>query len=112
MNISEIPSEPTLRWEWIKFQLRARGSSLAKLAEDLAVTPQAVKNAKRQPYPRVERAIASALSLETFELWPERWNADGVPHRQRPKRAEVMGSQARKHNPAYDLGHRKTGMDN
>lgn len=111
MNISEIPDDPTLRWEWIKFQLRAKGSSLAVVARSLGLTAQAVKNAKRQPYPRVERAIAKALSLEPIKLWPERWNVNGEPHRQRPNRAEAVGSQFQKHNPAYDLGHRKTGTE-
>lgn len=108
MNISEIPSDPSLRWEWIKFQLRTKGTSLAKLARDLEVTGTAVKNVKRSAYPRMERAIAKAIGIEVVQLWPERWNADGSPNRMRPRRAEFM----EKHNPAYDLGHRKTGTDN
>lgn len=108
MNTTEVPSSPALRWEWIKFQLRAKGSSLAKLARELNVTGPAVKNVKRTPYPRMERAIAKELGVDVEKLWPERWNPDGSPNRMRPKRAEFM----EKHNPAYDLGHRKTGTDN
>jgi Ner family transcriptional regulator len=109
MNTAEIPSDPVLRWEWIKFQLRAKGTSLAKLARELHVTGQAVKNVKRTAYPRMERAIAKALGLPVEKLWPERWNADGSPNRLRPKRPEVMQMPMQKHNATYDLGHRKTG---
>ncbi|WP_348647968.1 helix-turn-helix domain-containing protein [Pseudomonas sp. PNP] len=84
----EIPSDPELRWEWIKFQLRAKGTSLAKVARKMNVSISAVLNVKRLPYPRMERAIAKALGLEPNELWPDRWNANGTPQRQRPKRPE------------------------
>lgn len=83
MNTIDIPSDPTIRWEWIKFQLRARGLSLADVARSLEVTSQAVKNAKHAPYPRVERAIASALELNPSEIWPERWTSDGTSRRRK-----------------------------
>ncbi|WP_395505983.1 helix-turn-helix domain-containing protein [Ectopseudomonas hydrolytica] len=108
MNTAEIPSDPALRWEWIKFQLRARGTSLAKLARALNVSGPAVKNVKRTAYPRMERAIAKALDVNVEQLWPERWDANGNPNRQRPKRPETMPARMQKHNAAYDLGHRKT----
>ncbi|WP_313117273.1 helix-turn-helix domain-containing protein [Ectopseudomonas guguanensis] len=111
MNTAEIPSDPALRWEWIKFQLRAKGTSLAKLAREQHVTGPALKNVKRTPYPRMERVIAKALGLTVQVLWPERWDAHGNPNRQRPKRPEAMSARMQKHNAAYDLGHRKTGTD-
>ncbi len=109
MNTAEIPSDPVLRWEWIKYQLRAQGTSLAKLARTLNVSGQAVKNVKRTAYPRMERAIAKALGLDVEKLWPERWDANGNPNRLRPKRSEAMPASTQKHNAAYDLGHRKPG---
>ncbi|HTN32189.1 MAG TPA: helix-turn-helix domain-containing protein [Pseudomonas sp.] len=109
MNKTEIPDDPNQRWEWIKYQLRTNGSSLAKVARVLKVTPPAVKNVKRQPYPRIERAIAKELGLAPIQLWPERWNADGTPCRLRPKRAEFMQPYRRKHTAAHSQGHRKTG---
>ncbi|HHM6772707.1 TPA: helix-turn-helix domain-containing protein [Pseudomonas aeruginosa] len=95
MNKTEIPSDPNTRWEWIKYQLRVRGQSLAKLARSLDVTNQAVKNAKLTPYPRVERAIATALDLSPLALWPERWIDDENPKRQRPNRSETLQTYAR-----------------
>lgn len=111
MNTTEVPLDPGLRWEWIKFQLRAKGTSLAKLARELDVSGPAVKNVKRTAYPRMERAIAKALDLDVKEIWPERWDANGNPNRMRPKRSEIMPARTQKNNPAYVLGHRKTGTE-
>lgn len=84
----EIPINPEQRWEWIKYQLRTSGSSLSRLAVELGVSASAPQLTKYTPYPRIERAIARKLSLHPAEIWPERWNADGTPCRQRPNRAE------------------------
>jgi Ner family transcriptional regulator len=89
VNNLDIPEDPTLRWEWIKFQLRTKGTSLADIARKQNVTIPAVLNAKRLPYPRMERAIAKALGLKPFQIWPERWSASGVPIRQRINRSEA-----------------------
>lgn len=109
MNTTEIPLDPLLRWEWIKFQLRARGTSLAALSRELGVSDTAVKNAKRTAYPRMERAIAAALGLQPVALWPERWNANGTPSRLRPRRAENNAVYGQEHNQGCALGHVKTG---
>lgn len=87
MNMLAIPKKPSERWEWIKYQLRVRGSSLSALARDLEVTRNAVHNVARLPYPRVERALAAKLGLRPEELWPERYDAVGKPLRQRPNAA-------------------------
>ncbi len=64
------------RNEWIKFQLRIRGSSLSQLARDLGVTRQAVRNALSSRYPRMERVIAAEIGLAPETIWPERYRAD------------------------------------
>ncbi|WP_162899916.1 helix-turn-helix domain-containing protein [Halomonas sp. JS92-SW72] len=88
----DIPRNPHQRWEWIKYQLRSKGSSLSRLAGELEVSGSAVQLAKYVPYPRMERAIAKKLALAPTQIWPERWNADGTPARQRPNRAEKRSS--------------------
>lgn len=65
------------RNEWIKFQLRIRGSSLSQLARDLGVTRQAVRNALSSRYPRMERVIAAEIGLDPETIWPERYRKDG-----------------------------------
>ncbi|RTX03074.1 nucleotide excision repair protein [Pseudomonas aeruginosa] len=104
MNRTEIPRDNNVRWEWIKYQLRARGSSLAEVASSLDVSSSAVKNAKLNPYPRVERAIAAVLDLSPLVLWPERWLDDENPKRQRPNRSETL--------KAYDSVICRSGKNN
>lgn len=111
MNKTDIPFDPTQRWEWIKYQLRAKGTSLAQLARELGVSDTAVKNAKRVPYPRMERAIAQALGLKPIDIWPERWNTNGDPKRIRPNRAEKNATCGQEHSEVYDLGQRKNGTE-
>ena len=84
----QIPANPSQRWEWLKYQLRSQGSSLRKLSDELGVTGSAVQLVKYTPYPRMERAIAKKLGITPQAIWPERWNHDGTPSRERPNRAE------------------------
>lgn len=81
-----IPDNPVQRNEWIKFQLRMRGSSLSKLARRLGVTRQAVRNALASPYPRMERVIADEIGLKPENIWPERYE-----HRERQSRYKSAG---------------------
>ncbi|WP_426111254.1 helix-turn-helix domain-containing protein [Pseudomonas sp. DSP3-2-2] len=110
MESFDIPLDMERRWEWIKFQLRVRGTNLAELAREHKLNERAIRNAKLRPYPRVERAIALALGLKPIQLWPERWNVDGTPIRQRPNRAEA-NSVYRKHTGDSPVGHSKTQQE-
>jgi len=105
MKKSDVPSDPSLRWEWIKYQLRIRGTSLAKLAREQNVSDAAVKKAKRMPYPRMERAIANALDLHPLDLWPDRWKANGSPLRDRPNRAEHSAPRGEKNTAGQKAKH-------
>lgn len=80
---TEVPEDPVQRNEWIKFQLRMRGSSLSKLARRLGVTRQAVRNALSAPYPRMERIIAAEIGLEPENIWPERYRERAARERRR-----------------------------
>ena len=79
--------EETMRREWIKFQLRIRGSSLSAIARELGTTRHAPRLALDKPYPKMERVIAEKLGLKPMELWPERYDENGLPNRTmgRPK---------------------------
>ena len=82
-----VPLDGFARKEWIKFQLRVRGSSLSALARELGVSRHAPRLALVKPYPKMERAIADKLGLKPMELWPERYDETGQPNRTkgRPK---------------------------
>lgn len=89
---NEIPINPAQRWEWLKYQLRSQGCSFRKLSDELGVSGNAVQLVKYTPYPRMERAIAKKLGLSPQVIWPERWNHDGTPCRERPNRAEKLST--------------------
>lgn len=72
-TLEKIIGNPELRREWIKFQLRIHGSSLAALAGELGVKRQTVQCVFISPYPKMERAIASKIGLEPRVIWPERY---------------------------------------
>lgn len=71
-----IPRDPLQRNEWIKYQLRIRGSSMSQLARRLGVTRQAVRNALSGSYPKMERAIAHEIGHPPEHIWPERYHRD------------------------------------
>ncbi len=110
MNIAEMPLDPAKRWEWIKYQLRVHGCPPAELARQLDVTDRAIRAVKHSPYPRIERAIAKKLGVKPMQLWPERWNLDGTPRRQRPNRAETFPRSAAKDSRYSPVPHRITGV--
>ena len=87
--------------EGIKYQLRRRGYTLTSLGRSLGVSRHAVGLALRQPYPRMERAIAEALGLEPAAIWPERYDAQGQPNRPmgRPKKSITTPQDNHKKRP-------------
>lgn len=111
MNICDLPEDPTKRWEWIKYQLRIGGTSAAQLARQLGVHDRALRRTKNAPYPRVERAIATALGLTPVILWPDRWNIDGTPKRRRPNRAESRLKKRAKDTDYDPVSHFKASAE-
>lgn len=110
MDSHNIPLDLDRRWEWVKYQLRIRGTSIADLARDAGLNESAFRNAKRRAYPRVERDIAKALGMLPGQIWPERWNADGTPLRLRPNRSESNVSQTGKDTGESAKGNNNTAM--
>ncbi len=73
MDGHDIPVHPLLRREWIKFQLRLRGTTLSAMARELGVSRQAMGQTLVSSYPKMEQAIATRLGLEPWNIWPERY---------------------------------------
>lgn len=115
LDLAQMPSDPAQRWEWIKYQLRIHGCAPAELARRLNITDRAIRAVKHAAYPRIERAIAGVLGVEPAQLWPERWNSDGSPLRQRPNRAESTAqyhcTEQAKDSRYVPVSHRKTGTE-
>jgi Ner family transcriptional regulator len=102
---TKIPTDSDQLWEWVKYQLRMRGSSLALVAQDLGISRQSVINAKRVRYPRVERAIARKLDMAPRDIWPDRWHPDGAPVRERPNMGERKHNRADQHTKSNAIAH-------
>lgn len=75
MRTNEPPKNPDQRRAWILYQLHLVGSSFADLGRELGVTRDAVRNATRKRYPKMERAIANKIGKRPEEIWPERYVA-------------------------------------
>jgi len=69
----------------IIYLLKGRGHTVSSLAKNIGVTPQAVTNALRVPYPRIEKAISEILGEPVQTLFPERYDDSGRSSR-RPGR--------------------------
>lgn len=78
-NIVTIPDTPDARREWIKFQLRIRGLSLAALARKHKAARSTTSRALKTHAPYWENVIAQVLELTPRDLWPERYDRNGLP---------------------------------
>lgn len=74
---------------WVIYQLAVQGRSVASVGRDAGVSRQTIHQVFARPYPRMERLIADALGLRPEDIWPSRYDADGLPVRRmgRPKKS-------------------------
>jgi Ner family transcriptional regulator len=77
----QILADPKRRRAWISFQLTERGTSLAEVARNGKVKRQTLYRVFDRRYPRMQRLVADALRMEPQVLFPERYDADGLPIR-------------------------------
>lgn len=80
-SLSNIIQNPQKRRAWVKFQIHLKGLSMAKIAADLGVTRGCLYAAFDRPYPRMEQVLAEAVGMTPQSLFPERYDALGVPNR-------------------------------
>lgn len=71
-----VPEDAGKRREWIKYQLKIRGLSIAELARAHSASRQAVSTALVRSNPRWEHVIAEALETTPHKLWPERYDPE------------------------------------
>jgi Ner family transcriptional regulator len=67
--------------EDIKAELRKRYGSMTNLADRWGYAPGALTTAiaRSNASVRLEMLIAKAIGLTPYEIWPQRWTADGIP---------------------------------
>ncbi len=76
-----IATNPKLRREWVKYQLKASGSSMAALAAKHGINRRNIYMAFNRPWPRGEKIIADSVGLAPQALFPERYDEHGLPTR-------------------------------
>jgi Ner family transcriptional regulator len=59
--------------------LKKRGHSLAGLSVANGYHPTAAGKALKQPWPAMERILATALAVTPQEIWPSRYDDRGRP---------------------------------
>ncbi len=83
------------RRDLIIYKLKNFGYTLSDIAADLRVSQQAVSNALRTPYPRIEKAISEILGEPAETLFPERYDSRGrsLRRRGRPRKKDTTAGQ-------------------
>lgn len=76
-----ILRDPGKRRAWVLYQLTLRGENLVTIAREWNVSRQCVRQALVKPYPKFERIIAEHLGLTPQQLFPDRYDRDGLPLR-------------------------------
>jgi Ner family transcriptional regulator len=61
--------------------LKKRGHNLAGLSVANGYHPTAAGKALRQPWPAIERLIATAIGVPPQQIWPSRYDSEGNPRR-------------------------------
>ena len=76
----------------IKAALEKKGLSLAEVSRQAGYHPTAAGRCLRTSWPEMERIIAEHLETRPQEIWPDRYDRNGVSlryqprtHRQRPE---------------------------
>ncbi|WP_304635506.1 helix-turn-helix domain-containing protein [Pseudoalteromonas sp.] len=75
----------------IKAALEDEGWSCRQLSFSRGYTSNAVQTALHRPYPAVEKIIAHVIGVSPFEIWPQRYNEEGLPNR-KPGRRSLKGA--------------------
>jgi len=91
-KIKRLLQDPTKRRAWIKYQIHMQGRNLAQIATDNGVDRHTLYNVFRVPYPRMELIVATALGYTPQQIFPERYDDDGLPNRMmgRPQKSSTL----------------------
>lgn len=99
-----IIANPAKRRAWVIYQLAIRGRSVAAIGQQAGVVRQTIYRVWDRPYPRMERLLADALDMRPQDLFPERYDADGLPNRKPGRRRRNSASKKAQMRPARHVG--------
>jgi Ner family transcriptional regulator len=87
---------------YIIYKLRMNGYTISTFARKIGVTPQAISNCLRTPYPRIQREIAKTIGENPERLWPGRYGQSGKSNRSRASQ-KIKDSTVEKNIKGKDL---------
>lgn len=105
----QLLADPKKRRVWIIYQVSLMGRSLAQVADEAGVSRQCLYQVFNRTYPRMEKVVADALGIAPMELWPERYDADGLPiyRMGRPKKSASKQIQNNTRSKGRNINARK-----
>ena len=77
----------------VKMELELRGWSLASLSREHGYSPTAAGRTLRTAWANMEQVIAEALGVEPRIIWPDRYDANGVPQKYKVRRRATKESK-------------------
>lgn len=88
-----ILRDPVKRRIWVKYQCQLRHVTMSEIATEAGVTRACFYSVFNKTYPRMEKVLADFLGLEPAQLFPERYDKDGLPiyRMGRPKKSISNG---------------------
>lgn len=78
-NTKNLLSDPAKRRSWVLYQFKVRGSSLSAVARSHGYKPGTVFQVFNRNYPKMELFVANELEVEVAELFPDRYDDEGLP---------------------------------
>ena len=97
--------DPKQRRARIKYQIHMQGRMMADVARDAGVDRRTLYQTFQRPYPRMEKIIAEALGLTPQELFPERYDKNGLPNRMMGRKPNNSTVKAAKNSTATTASH-------
>lgn len=81
MEIETMGNQESIDWHPadVLAALKKRGQSLAGLSVANGYHPTAAGKALKQPWPAMERLIATAIGMQPQAIWPTRYDDRGEP---------------------------------
>lgn len=70
---SPRPKKPHLLVEWVKYELRLKGSSFSEIARQNGCARETISRTFSKRMPKWEKVVAAAMGMTPEELWPERY---------------------------------------
>ncbi|PCI85487.1 MAG: hypothetical protein COB24_12915 [Hyphomicrobiales bacterium] len=89
---------PATNRTWSRYRILAeikdRGFNANELEVLLGLKPRDISVSFDRPFPKVDKALANWLEIPLHELWPTRYDSDGMRRVQQiyPNREIVLGS--------------------